>query len=75
MSEDKRPPGEYVTLQEAAEILGVSRFRMARLAADEELPVFTRPADRRVKLFKRGDVERLREPQPLERQEGKALAA
>ncbi len=58
--------GEYLTLQEAADLLGVSRFRMARMAKDQRLPVYSRPADRRIRLFRRSDVERLQEPQPLD---------
>ena len=73
-AEGRRLGGEYVTLQEAAELLGVHRGRMRLLARRHKLPVYALPTDQRVKLFRRSDLERLMQPQQLE-DEGKAVAA
>ena len=67
MSEEARPPGptgrgEYVTLQEAADILSVSRFQMSALVKRLKLKVYETPADRRRKLLRRVDVEALATP-------------
>ena len=50
---------EYLTIQEAAEALGVSRWRMWNLVKSGELEAITSPLDRRVKLVRREDVDRL----------------
>jgi hypothetical protein len=67
-----RPPGdseaggaeEYLTIQQAAQLLGVSRFRMARIIRDQQLPTFERALDKRVKWLRRVDVQALLEPRP-----------
>lgn len=59
---------EYVTLQEAATLLGVSRFQVSRLITRLQLPVYERPADRRIKLLRKRDVEAALRPRP--RKEG-----
>lgn len=66
MSRKARPPAdeEYVTIQQAAELLGVSRFRMARVIKDQQVPVFERALDKRVKWVRRADVQALLEPRP-----------
>ncbi|HXI14760.1 MAG TPA: helix-turn-helix domain-containing protein [Chloroflexota bacterium] len=53
---------EWLTLNQAAEVLGVSRQHMRRLALEFSLEAFTTPADRRARLFRREDVLRLRQP-------------
>jgi excisionase family DNA binding protein len=50
---------EYLTLQEAAEVLGVSRWRMWMLVKNGELEAITSPLDRRVKLVRQEDIDRL----------------
>jgi excisionase family DNA binding protein len=64
---EARPPGEgdeYLTIQQAADLLGVSRFRMARLVRDQRLPTFERAVDKRVRWLRRTDVQAMLEPRP-----------
>jgi len=64
---------DLLTVQQAAEYLGVSRFKLARLIADGELTTFTTPLDRRRKLVKQGDLDALKERvQPSKSGEGRA---
>jgi excisionase family DNA binding protein len=63
---EARPPEEgeeYMTMQEAADRLGVSRFQVSRLVSRLKIPVYERPADRRIRLLSRADVEQLAKPQ------------
>lgn len=60
------PKSEYVTVQEAAERLGVTRFVMSRLIRDEGLKVYGLPADKRVKLVRIADVDALAKPRPTD---------
>lgn len=55
---------EYVTMGEAQELLGVSRFKLWQLVKEGVLPTFTSPLDRRQKLIRRDDLDRLRQPVP-----------
>ena len=50
-----------MTLTEAAELLGVSRFKISRLIRDGELRAFVSPLDRRQRLVRRSDVEALKQ--------------
>lgn len=56
---------EYLGLQEAADLMGVSRFTLWRLIRDGQLTAYQSEADKRRKLVRRADVEALREPKPL----------
>jgi excisionase family DNA binding protein len=47
-------------MKEAARILGVSNAKMWRLVKGGELPAHPNPLDRREKLVRREDLERLR---------------
>ncbi|MBI3970516.1 MAG: helix-turn-helix domain-containing protein [Chloroflexi bacterium] len=68
MNDEGRPAtGDFLTMQDAAEFLAVSRFRMARLVKEHRLPVYERATDRRIKLLRRTDIERLLEPHPKAR--------
>jgi excisionase family DNA binding protein len=71
--EELMPPlaDEYVTMTEAQEILGVSRFKIWQLVKDGRLPTFQSELDRRQKLIRRADLDALRKPRRLEAQ-GKA---
>lgn len=51
---------ERVTMREAAALLGVSTSKMWRLVRDGELSTEANPVDRREKLVRRADLERLR---------------
>jgi excisionase family DNA binding protein len=55
---------EFVTMTEAQEILGVSRFKIWQLVRDGELETFEYPLDRRQKLIRRSDLDALRSPKP-----------
>jgi excisionase family DNA binding protein len=57
---------EFMSLQEAADALGVSRFTLWRLIRDEQLAAYQLPADRRRKLVKRSEVEALKRPRPVD---------
>ncbi len=57
--EKLEPKSEYLTVQEAAEYLGASRFKVARLIADGHLNTFTTPLDKRRRLVSRIDLDRL----------------
>ena len=52
---------EYLPLMEAAKYLGVSRVKLSLLARDGVIPCTTSPLDKRVKLFKRQDLEALKQ--------------
>ena len=66
MTLDKyQPPAEYLTLRQAQERLGVSKTKAWQLVRDGSLPVHADPRDRRVKLVRVEDVERLLQPQPM----------
>ncbi len=55
------PGSEMLTVQEAAEYLGVSRFKLARLIRDGELVTYTTPLDRRQRLLRLSDLDALKE--------------
>jgi excisionase family DNA binding protein len=68
-------PKDLMTLTEAAEALGVSRFKVSRLIRDGTLQAFVSPLDRRQRLVRRSDVEALRdELVPVEVDAGKIAA-
>lgn len=48
---------DYVPLMQAAEYLGVSRVKLAQLVKEGLIPYVTSPLDKRVKLFKRADLD------------------
>jgi excisionase family DNA binding protein len=66
---------KYLTLQQAAELLGVARSTLWRRIRDGELLAYRSGVDRRTRLVKRTDVEALMRPEPIgEEHEGKAAA-
>ena len=67
---------EYVTMTEAQEILGVSRFKMWQLVRDGEVATYQSTLDRRQKLIRRSDLDALRQirPHPATRPAKKAAA-
>jgi hypothetical protein len=55
----------YLPLMRAAEYIGVSRVKLSQLAKDGVIPFTTSPLDKRVKLFKLGDLDKLKNaPRP-----------
>ena len=63
---------DFVTLVEAADELGVSRFKISRLIRDGELRAYVSPLNRKQKLVRRGDLAALKKPVPVEIDTGKA---
>ena len=55
---------EYLTLTEAARLLGVSRWTLYRRIDEGVLTVYLSPSNRRVRLVKRAEVDALRAPVP-----------
>jgi excisionase family DNA binding protein len=53
---------EYVTVAEAADVLGVNRRTVWRLINQGQLQAITNPIDRRAKLIRREDLERVAHP-------------
>lgn len=53
---------DFVTMTEAQELLGVSRFKIWKLVKEGTLPTFRSELDRREKLVRLSDVEALRRP-------------
>ena len=63
---------DFVTMQQAAALMGVSRWTLWRLVKEGRLPSYQSEINRRVKLVKRADVEALMTPKPIETDVGKA---
>lgn len=57
-------PTDFMSLTEAQLYLGVSKIKMSKLAREKGLEIFTDPLDKRKKLLRREDVERLKTPLP-----------
>lgn len=60
---DQHAPDEtgedYLTIREARELLGISKMKMTQLIRDGAVPTYDSLLDKRVKMLRRGDVERL----------------
>jgi excisionase family DNA binding protein len=65
---------DFLTLQQAADLMGVHRITVWRLVRAGKLRTYRSQANRRVKLVKRADVEALMRPRLIEDTEGKAAA-
>ena len=71
------PTDAFVTMSEAQEILGVSRFKIWQLVKEGKLPTFRSELDRREKLIRRSDLDAIRQPRADDaddRGQGKAAA-
>jgi excisionase family DNA binding protein len=53
---------EFVTVQEAARLLGMGRMTFYRRLQDGVMPVYRSDRDRRKRLVRRADVEAMRVP-------------
>lgn len=62
---------QYVTLTQAADLLGISRTMMWSLVKGGDIPYITSKRDRRVKLIKRRDLEKFAAENP-ENPQGKS---
>jgi len=60
-----RPPGGFLTMAQAQERLGVSKVTLAKMVREGRLPAYRDERDKRIKLVKPEDVERLTQPTPL----------
>ena len=65
---------DFLTLQQAADLMRVHRITVWRLVRDGKLRMYQSETNRRVKLVKRTDIEDLMRPRPFEVVEGKAAA-
>jgi hypothetical protein len=59
MADNEADPEELMTATEAQTLLGISAKGLARLLKSGELPYERDALDRRVKMVKRADVEKL----------------
>lgn len=70
MADGYQPPDGYLTMEKAAERLGVSLVTMRKAVRDAGIETYRDNLNRRVRLVQLVDIERLRQPVP----EGKAAA-
>ncbi len=56
---------DFATIQQAATLMGVSRWTLWRLVKEGRLQTYHSDANRRVKLVRRADVEALMVPKPI----------
>jgi excisionase family DNA binding protein len=64
----------FVTMREAQELLGVSKFTIWQMVKDGRLTAYQVPTDRRRKWVRLDEVEALKRPQRIERPSEKATA-
>src|SRR5215208_4952741 len=70
-----RPPEGYMTMAQAQAVLGISKPTLQRMVRAGGLTAFRDQRNRRVRLVKAEDVERLAQPVPAsEPEQGKAAA-
>jgi excisionase family DNA binding protein len=62
MADQYRPPEGFLTFAEAQAALGVSKATLQRRVRAGELDVYEDPRDKRVRLVKREDIDRLLQP-------------
>lgn len=61
-----RPPDGYLTMGDVMDRLGVAKGTVQRMTHDGRLATYHDPRDKRVRLAKVADVERLARPVPAE---------
>jgi excisionase family DNA binding protein len=67
---------DYVTMTEAQEMLGVSRFKIWQLVKEGKLQAYQSELDRRQKLIRRQDVVAIRfARRPIDSSDAKKAAA
>lgn len=57
---------EYLPLSQAADYIGVSRVKLSQLVKQGLIPYETSELDRRVKLFRKHDLDQLKRPRPAQ---------
>jgi excisionase family DNA binding protein len=65
---------DFLTLQQAADLMRVHRITVWRLVRDGKLRMYQSETNRRVKLVRRADVDALMRPRPIDDAEGKEAA-
>ena len=65
---------DLISLEEAQALLGVGRATLFNLVKRYDVPRYRIPAQGRRTFLRREDVQRLREPQRVEPQQGKRAA-
>ena len=70
-----RPPEGYLTMGQVQARLGVSKATAQKVVREAKLPNYQDPRNKRVRLFKASDVDRLLEPVLVEDPAVKARAA
>jgi hypothetical protein len=70
-----KPPEGFLTMGQAQARLGVSKATAQKIVREAKLPTYGDPRNKRVRLYKAADVERLLEPVLLEDPAAKARAA
>ena len=68
-------PGEFLTIQEAADEMRISRVKLWRWIRDGKLVAHQSGRDLREKLVRREDVEALLAPTPMPVEPAKKVAA
>ena len=54
--------GDYLTVAQGREYLGISRTKMWLLLREGAFPVYANPLNGRTKLIRKADLDRFREP-------------
>jgi excisionase family DNA binding protein len=66
---------DFVTMQQAADMMGVSYWTVYRLVKAGKLQAYQLPSNRRLRLVKRADLAALMTPTPIaDDEQGKAAA-
>ena len=71
-SEEQRKMAGFLSMAEAAQVTGISKYRIGAVVKQEGLPTYVAAADRRKKWLREADVGRLMTPEA--RPEGPAGA-
>ena len=58
---------KYLNLVEASRYLGISRATLYKLIREDKLPVYQSDLNRTVRLVRRADLDRLRQPRTIRR--------
>lgn len=56
---------EYLTLEEAAELMQISRATLWRRLRDDAVQTYQSAQDRRIRLVRRADIEEMMQPRPI----------
>jgi hypothetical protein len=75
MADTYKPPEGFLTMAQTQERLRVSKATAQKVVREAKLPIYNDPRNKRVRLFKETDVERLLEPVLAEDTAAKTRAA